>query len=51
MSLAKKMIQRNNWMNDWKKALNVNFVMGVGGTFDIVSGKTKRAPLWMQICS
>ena len=23
MSLAKKMIQRNNWMDDWKKALNV----------------------------
>ena len=22
--------------------------MGVGGTFDIVSGKTKRAPVWMQ---
>ena len=22
--------------------------MGVGGTFDIVSGKAKRAPTWMQ---
>ena len=22
--------------------------MGVGGTFDVVSGKVKRAPLWMQ---
>ena len=22
--------------------------MGVGGTFDIVSGKVKRAPTWMQ---
>ena len=27
---------------------NVNFVMGVGGSFDVVSGKVKRAPLWMQ---
>lgn len=26
----------------------VNFVMGVGGSFDVVSGKLKRAPLWMQ---
>jgi N-acetylglucosaminyldiphosphoundecaprenol N-acetyl-beta-D-mannosaminyltransferase len=26
----------------------VNFVMGVGGSFDVVSGKVKRAPLWMQ---
>ena len=22
--------------------------MGVGGTFDIVSGKINRAPIWMQ---
>ena len=26
----------------------VNFIMGVGGSFDVVSGKVKRAPLWMQ---
>jgi N-acetylglucosaminyldiphosphoundecaprenol N-acetyl-beta-D-mannosaminyltransferase len=28
--------------------LGVNFVMGVGGTFDVVAGLVKRAPLWMQ---
>ena len=22
--------------------------MGVGGSFDVVSGKVKRAPLWLQ---
>jgi N-acetylglucosaminyldiphosphoundecaprenol N-acetyl-beta-D-mannosaminyltransferase len=27
---------------------NVNFVMGVGGSFDVIAGKVKRAPLWMQ---
>ncbi|WP_310993454.1 WecB/TagA/CpsF family glycosyltransferase [Aequorivita marina] len=27
---------------------NVNLIMGVGGSFDVVSGKTKRAPVWMQ---
>jgi N-acetylglucosaminyldiphosphoundecaprenol N-acetyl-beta-D-mannosaminyltransferase len=27
---------------------SVNFVMGVGGSFDVVSGLVKRAPLWMQ---
>lgn len=27
---------------------NVNFTMGVGGTFDVVAGLTKRAPKWMQ---
>lgn len=27
---------------------NVNFTMGVGGSFDVVAGYTKRAPRWMQ---
>ena len=27
---------------------HVNFKMGVGGSFDVFAGKTKRAPLWMQ---
>jgi N-acetylglucosaminyldiphosphoundecaprenol N-acetyl-beta-D-mannosaminyltransferase len=31
-----------------KDKLNVNFIMGVGGSFDVVSGKIKRAPLIMQ---
>lgn len=26
----------------------VNFKMGVGGSFDVFAGKTKRAPVWMQ---
>jgi len=40
--------KKENFINKWKKDLNVNFVMGVGGTFDIVAGKIKRAPVWMQ---
>lgn len=28
--------------------MGIPFVMGVGGAFDIIAGKTKRAPLWMQ---
>lgn len=27
---------------------NVNFIMGVGGSFDVYAGKVKRAPKWMQ---
>jgi N-acetylglucosaminyldiphosphoundecaprenol N-acetyl-beta-D-mannosaminyltransferase len=27
---------------------NVNFIMGVGGSFDVVAGFVKRAPIWMQ---
>lgn len=26
----------------------VNFIMGVGGSFDVIAGKVKRAPRWMQ---
>lgn len=32
-----------------KNALkDVNFIMGVGGSFDVFSGNIKRAPLWVQ---
>jgi N-acetylglucosaminyldiphosphoundecaprenol N-acetyl-beta-D-mannosaminyltransferase len=27
---------------------NVNFTMGVGGSFDVIAGIVKRAPVWMQ---
>ena len=40
--------RKENFINKWKDELGVDFVMGVGGTFDIVAGKTKRAPVWMQ---
>jgi N-acetylglucosaminyldiphosphoundecaprenol N-acetyl-beta-D-mannosaminyltransferase len=36
------------FIDRWKDALGVDFVMGVGGTFDVVAGKVKRAPRWMQ---
>ncbi len=40
--------KKENFINKWKDQLGVDFVMGVGGTFDVVSGKIKRAPIWMQ---
>jgi len=30
------------------KVMDVPFTFGVGGVFDIIAGKTKRAPIWMQ---
>lgn len=40
---------KENFLYENKGLLkNVNFVMGVGGSFDVVAGKVKRAPLWMQ---
>ena len=40
--------KKENFINRWKEKLGVTFVMGVGGTFDVISDKVKRAPLWMQ---
>lgn len=40
--------KKENFINRWREQLGVDFVMGVGGTFDVVAGKVKRAPLWMQ---
>lgn len=40
--------KKENFINRWKDQLGVDFVMGVGGTFDVVAGKVKRAPVWMQ---
>ena len=36
------------FLNTYKDQLKVSFIMGVGGSFDVVAGKVKRAPLWMQ---
>ena len=36
------------FINRWHDQLGVSFVMGVGGTFDVVAGKVQRAPIWMQ---
>ncbi|CZF80049.1 Putative N-acetylmannosaminyltransferase [Grimontia celer] len=40
--------KKENFINKWQDKLGVDFVMGVGGTFDVVAGKVQRAPIWMQ---
>jgi len=45
MSSPKKEI----FLNTYKKKLAcVNFIMGVGGSFDVLSGETQRAPVFLQ---
>ena len=40
---------KENFLYNNREVLKeVNFVMGVGGSFDVVAGKVKRAPFWMQ---
>lgn len=36
------------FIDKYRKQLNVRYVLGVGGYFDILAGLTKRAPYWMQ---
>lgn len=36
------------WLYENCQDLGVPFCMGVGGTFDVLAGNLRRAPLWMQ---
>lgn len=40
--------RKERLLSDWKHKLDVPFIMGVGGSFDVLSGKVLRAPRWMQ---
>jgi len=44
MSSPKKEI----FLDKYLEEMRVPFVAGVGGAFDVISGKTKRAPKWVQ---
>ena len=35
-------------MGEYKEMLEIPFVMGVGGSVDVLAGHVQRAPLWMQ---
>lgn len=39
---------QEKWIYQHLEELRVPVAMGVGGTFDVLSGKVKRAPKWMQ---
>ena len=34
--------------DEWKSELGAAVIQGVGGSFDVMAGMVKRAPLWMQ---
>lgn len=40
--------KKEYWVHEHLEQLNIPFVMGVGGSFDVVAGVTDRAPKWMQ---
>lgn len=36
------------WIARWRQKLKIPVIMGVGGSFDVLSGRLERAPQWMQ---
>ncbi|MBC1417885.1 WecB/TagA/CpsF family glycosyltransferase [Listeria fleischmannii] len=40
--------EKEFWINQYLDIMNVPFVMGVGGSFDVLAGKTTRAPKLFQ---
>jgi N-acetylglucosaminyldiphosphoundecaprenol N-acetyl-beta-D-mannosaminyltransferase len=40
--------KKEQFLGRWQAEMKVPFAMGVGGTFDVATGRVKRAPLWMQ---
>lgn len=41
--------KKENLLYTYKNQIkSVNLIMGVGGSFDVIAGYTKRAPVWMQ---
>ena len=40
--------RKEQFLNQHQAAMRVPFAMGVGGTFDVATGRVRRAPRWMQ---
>jgi N-acetylglucosaminyldiphosphoundecaprenol N-acetyl-beta-D-mannosaminyltransferase len=36
------------WIHNQKTRLGAKIAMGVGGSFDVLSGNLRRSPVWMQ---
>lgn len=42
--------KKERFLGAYQAQMKIPFAMGVGGSFDVIAGKIKRAPLWMQQC-
>jgi N-acetylglucosaminyldiphosphoundecaprenol N-acetyl-beta-D-mannosaminyltransferase len=40
--------RKERFLHAYRDALSVPFIMGVGGSFDVLAGSVSRAPAWMQ---
>ena len=41
-------LRQEKWIEDRLEELGVPVCMGVGGSFDVISGRLRRAPLWLR---
>ncbi|OXM15081.1 WecB/TagA/CpsF family glycosyltransferase [Paenibacillus herberti] len=46
--VARSATTQEPWITRYKQELGVPLIMGVGGSFDIIAGRLKRAPIFMQ---
>ena len=46
--VARSVDKQEKWIAKYKDQLNVPIMIGVGGSFDVLSGKLQRAPLFLQ---
>ena len=42
--------KQEKWISAHRHELGVPVCIGVGGSFDVISGRLKRAPLWVRRC-
>ena len=40
--------KQEKWISAYGRDAGVGFAIGVGGTFSVVAGEVRRAPVWMQ---
>lgn len=40
--------KKEKFLSKWRHLMNIPVCHGVGGSFDVIAGVTKRAPVWMQ---
>lgn len=42
--------KQEKWIHKYINQLDIKVAICIGGVFDVIAGKTKRAPKWMQKC-
>lgn len=40
--------KQERFIRHWAKELEIPLSLGIGGSFDVISGRLERAPVWMQ---